>query len=51
MCNRGTKHKEIQYPGWHKDSTGKGLQSRVDDDCEVEKIMRFLRKIGMFEEI
>ena len=26
------QQKEIQYPGWHKDNTGKGLWSGEDDE-------------------
>ena len=37
------QQKETQYLGWHKDATKK--------DYEVEKMMRFLRERGMFEEI
>ena len=37
------QQKEMQYPGWYKDTTGKGLWSGDDDGG-------FLRK-QMFEEI
>ena len=37
------QQKEIQYPAWHKSTTGKG--------CEVEKMMRFLKETQIFEEI
>ena len=36
------QQKEIQYTGYHKD---------MGKDCELDRIIRFLRRIGMLEEI
>ena len=35
------QQKETQYPGWHKDTTGKGLWSKKDNEDIIQCTLNF----------